>query len=187
MTRCLRLLILDSADFGTFLCGLCDFAVKAFMMRFLGTAPIEPRAYLAGKLAALACWASLVARFFWPAVVWFSSPGLVILGAVLVAVGLLLMIVGGVNLGSSARVGLPKEQTALKTGGLYKYSRNPMYLGGFLTCLAAIAWTMNPIIIALVITTALFHHKIVLAEERFLAARFGSAWQEYSRRVRRYL
>ena len=157
------------------------------MMRFLGTAPIEPWAYLAGKLAFLGCLIALTARWLWPALDWWNAPGLNLLGAVLLGLGLLIVLISGFNLGSSTRVGLPQEQTALKTGGLYRFSRNPMYLGGFLTCLAAVAWTMNPIIIALVITTALIHHKIVLAEEKFLGAQFGDAWVEYSSKVRRYL
>jgi protein-S-isoprenylcysteine O-methyltransferase Ste14 len=156
-------------------------------MRFLGTIPITPLAYLAGKVSLLACWGTLIARPFCPGVVWFRSPGLGVLGAVLLVVGLLLMVAAGVNLGGSLRMGLPTEKTALRTSGPYRYSRNPMYVGGFLTCLAALAWTANPVIFVLSAVAAIVHHRIVLAEEKYLAAEFGEAWTEYSRKVRRYL
>ena len=156
-------------------------------MPFLGAIPINPYAYLIGKLSVFACWSSLVVRFFWSGIVWFRSPWLDVLGGVALVLGLLLMVAGAVNLGSSLRMGLPTEKTALKTGGPYKYTRNPMYLGGLLTCFAAVAWTANPIIFVLTVVSALVHHKIVLAEEMYLAAEFGDAWMEYSSKVRRYL
>jgi len=156
-------------------------------VRFVGAVPIRPYAYLIGKLSVLACWASLVGKHFWPGIVWFSSPGLDVLGAVLLVTGLVLMVAGGVNLGGSLRVGLPREKTVLRTGGVFRYTRNPMYVGGFVTCLAAVAWTANPVVFVLAIVAAIVHHTIVLAEEKYLAAEFGDAWTEYSRRVRRYL
>jgi protein-S-isoprenylcysteine O-methyltransferase Ste14 len=156
-------------------------------MRFFGAAPINPYALVMGKLCAVACWASLVARFFWRGLVWFRSPWLDALGAVLLAVGLLLALAGLVNLGGSLRVGLPTGKTALKTSGVYRYTRNPIYVGGLLMCLAAVAWTMHPMILALCLVAAIVHHRIVLAEEKFLAAEFGDAWTQYSAKVRRYL
>ena len=40
---------------------------------------------------------------------------------------------------------------------------------------------------ACLLVTAIVHHRIVLAEERFLERRFGRAWLDYRARVRRYL
>jgi len=156
-------------------------------VRFVGTAPINPYAYLAGKLSVGGCWASLVAGRFRPDLVWFRSPRLEVCGAVLVVLGLLLMVGGAANLGRSLRVGLPTGKTVLKTCGLYRYTRNPMYVGGLLTCLAAVARTANPVILVLSAVAAIVHHRIVLAEEKYLAAEFGDAWTEYCRKVRRYL
>jgi len=97
------------------------------------------------------------------------------------------MLSGAASLGSALRMGLPKEKTTLRTRGPYRYTRNPMCVSGPLTCLAAIAWTANPPIFVLSAVAAIVHHKIVLAEERYLAAEFGDAWTEYSGKVRRYL
>jgi protein-S-isoprenylcysteine O-methyltransferase Ste14 len=62
-----------------------------------------------------------------------------------------------------------------------------MYVGGFLTCLATSAWTANPVIFVLSAAAAIVHHRIVLAEEKYLAVEFGDAWTEYASKVRRYL
>jgi hypothetical protein len=67
-------------------------------VRFLGTAPIRPYAYLVGKLSVLACWGVLVARYVWPGIVWFRSPGPDVLGAVLLVMGLLLLLTGAASL-----------------------------------------------------------------------------------------
>lgn len=91
------------------------------------------------------------------------------------------------NLGDSLRMGIPSEDTFLKTGGMYRYTRNPIYLGGLSTCLAAVVWTLNPYVILLMLLASAIHHRIVLAEEQFLSARFGDAWTDYSAKVPRYL
>ncbi len=144
-------------------------------------------AYLAGKLSLLGCWAALVAAYLWPPVVWFRSPALWLLGVCLMVTGLFVLGAGIANLGGSLRMGLPEEKTALKTSGIYRYTRNPIYVGGLLTCLAAVAWTANPWIAALCAVAAIVHHRVVLAEERYLASEFGSEWREYAARVRRYV
>ena len=156
-------------------------------MNLLGTPPIARLPYVLGKLSLLACVAALVARWWWPAIVRFRHPVLDGLGAVVLAVGLLVAVVGGMELGASTRVGLPEEQTALKTGGLYHYTRNPMYVGAYLACLAAILWTANLIVVALALIVVLVHHQVILAEERYLTATFGDAYSDYTTRVPRYL
>lgn len=71
--------------------------------------------------------------------------------------------------------------------GLFRVSRNPMYVGVYATLLAAVLFTLNPVVAAVAVFVAAVHHRVVLAEERYLASAFGSEYAEYSRRVRRYL
>jgi protein-S-isoprenylcysteine O-methyltransferase Ste14 len=101
--------------------------------------------------------------------------------------GALVLTISLVNLGSSLRVGLPKEQTTLKTNGLYAITRNPIYLGAYLLCAASCLFVphwLNFVFFALVV---LIHHQIILGEEKFLAQRFGKAWVDYAKKVRRYI
>ncbi len=91
------------------------------------------------------------------------------------------------ELDTDTRTGLAREATTLRTGGIYGVSRNPMYLAIVILHLAAVVavpslWTAIPLVVAAVI-----HDRIVRAEERFLAERFGLAYRTYHGRVRRYL
>jgi protein-S-isoprenylcysteine O-methyltransferase Ste14 len=101
--------------------------------------------------------------------------------------GFLLLLAGRLELGRSFRIGRPREHTDMQTGGLFRVSRNPMYLGVFSTLIAAVVYTTNPVVLAVAALVILAHHRIVLAEEQHLEATFGEAYVAYCRRVRRYL
>ncbi|HNT74294.1 MAG TPA: isoprenylcysteine carboxylmethyltransferase family protein [Anaerolineae bacterium] len=87
----------------------------------------------------------------------------------------------------SLRVGLAQENTALRTTGVYRLSRNPMLLGLYLMAIGSAVYVQNPINWMLVIIALTVHHKIILAEEVFLENRFGDVWIEYRNNVRRYI
>ena len=56
---------------------------------------------------------------------------------------------------------------------MFGLSRNPMYLGVYTTLLASALYTFNPIVLAAGLFVVVVHHRIVLAEERYLASAFG--------------
>ncbi len=92
------------------------------------------------------------------------------------------------QLGDELRFGLSQEgDMALKSNGWYRVSRNPLYLGFYLIGLASCLTVPTWFNIALVLLALSIHHRIVLSEERFLKQRFGPVYDEYARRVRRYL
>jgi protein-S-isoprenylcysteine O-methyltransferase Ste14 len=101
--------------------------------------------------------------------------------------GFLLLFSGRFRLGESFRIGSPKEKTYLHVDGLFRLSRNPMYLGVYATILASVLYTWNPFVLLLGIFVVVVHHQIVLAEEKYLQEQFGKEYAEYCRRVRRYL
>ena len=101
--------------------------------------------------------------------------------------GFVLLFNGRFGLGSSFRLGSPQESTSLKVDGLFRFSRNPMYLGVYATLLASVLYTLNPILLLVAIFVAAVHHRIVLAEEQYLRSVFGEEYVDYCRRVRRYL
>ena len=90
-------------------------------------------------------------------------------------------------MGNSFRIGSPKENTKLKVNGLFRFSRNPMYLGVYTTILASIVYTLNPILLVVGIFVIAVHHRIVLAEEQYLLQAFGEEYKEYCAHVRRYI
>lgn len=82
----------------------------------------------------------------------------------------------------------PQETSALVTSGIYRISRNPMYVGLTLVLLAwavflSSGWSLAGVI-AFVLYIARFQ---ILPEERVLSAKFGEAYAAYKSRVRRWL
>ncbi|MFM7737256.1 MAG: methyltransferase family protein [Alphaproteobacteria bacterium] len=88
------------------------------------------------------------------------------------------------------RGGTNKEIDAptLVVQGFYAHSRNPMYFGNFLL-LVGLAMLWNSAFVTLLVLSLMLLaiHAIVRAEERFLAGRFGAQYDDYCRRVNRFL
>ena len=82
----------------------------------------------------------------------------------------------------------PRKTTALVTSGVYRITRNPMYLGLALLLTAWAVWLsaawalLGPLVFVAYITR--FQ---ILPEERALSALFGQPYRDYTRRVRRWL
>ena len=77
--------------------------------------------------------------------------------------------------------------TELNTSGPYAHTRNPLYLGNFLITLGVCLVAHDPILLALVaVLFAAQYRAIVAAEEGFLRARFGPAFDDYFARVPRF-
>ena len=72
--------------------------------------------------------------------------------------------------------------------GLYRVSRNPMYVCVLVVLLgwAASFGSLGLLGYALAVGIA-FHLRVVLGEEPWLERTHGAAWQQYTRRVRRWL
>jgi protein-S-isoprenylcysteine O-methyltransferase Ste14 len=82
----------------------------------------------------------------------------------------------------------PETSAALVTGGVYSFTRNPMYLG---MLLALIGWAaylssswslLGPVLFVMYI--ARFQ---IVPEEKALDQLFGASFAEYRRRVRRWI
>ena len=115
-------------------------------------------------------------------------PARIILGAVLFLAGGLLVVAGE---RSFHRVGtnVPpwRPALALATDGIYRYLRNPMYVGAIAMLLGIAAALASDWIAILVIPTALtLHYGVVLREERYLETKFGDDYRAYKARVPRY-
>lgn len=79
------------------------------------------------------------------------------------------------------------DARGLNQNGVYRYSRNPMYLAYFL-CFAGMAvLTRSWGLFALVLVFQVCTHWVILAEERECLARFGEPYRQYMEQVRRYL
>lgn len=132
--------------------------------------------------------AGLVLEFFWRTHV-FSVP-------VRVAIGLLLLAAGFLMASQAVRefkradtnVEVYKPATSLVTSGLYRYSRNPIYVGLTLAYLGAgLLADSLWVLVLLIPVLVLIHYGVILREEEYLQRKFGAAYFHYVRSVRRWL
>jgi protein-S-isoprenylcysteine O-methyltransferase Ste14 len=87
--------------------------------------------------------------------------------------------------GTPAPIDAPKR---LVVRGLYRYCRNPMYLGVFTTIVGWAALFQQASLLAYALVVGLcFHLFVVLYEEPHLQRTFGSSYQEYRAQVGRWL
>jgi len=87
--------------------------------------------------------------------------------------------------GTPAPIDAPKQ---LVVRGLYRYTRNPMYVGVLTVILGwVVLFPALPLLLYALVVAACFQLFIVLYEERHLAAEFGSQYEEYRSHVGRWL
>ena len=157
-------------------------------MEVLGKSTINPFLFYSGKIAGYFTWIVLLLSFLNINILTKTIPWrLDIIGYIFLIIGLSFSILSLFTLGKSTRFGIPTKKTALKTGGLYKISRNPIYLGFDLMTISSILFLLNPVIIVTGIFSMLVYHLIIIGEEQFLEQAFGADYLEYKKKVRRYL
>jgi len=112
----------------------------------------------------------------------------IVTGISLYIFGMALFVVALYNLNPiSLKFGLPTEKTKLQKNGLYRFSRNPIYLSLFIIFLGSILSTQNILVICCTVISTYLHIKIIIREESFLMDKFGREWLEYKKQVRRFL
>ena len=75
--------------------------------------------------------------------------------------------------------------TSLQTNGIYRITRNPMYLGlviayAGITCIAGNWWSASFLIILIFL-----QNLIIIKEEKYLEREFGQQYLDYKQKVRR--
>ena len=81
-----------------------------------------------------------------------------------------------------------RPATTLVSSGPYKVTRNPMYVSLALLTVALALFLNTWWPVLLVVPTLLaVQHLVIVPEEKYLRRRFGAEYDEYARRVRRWL
>ncbi len=73
------------------------------------------------------------------------------------------------------------------THGVYRYSRNPIYIGYFLIFLGVSLLIGSWFYLGAALIYQYSVHWLILSEERWCREQFGASYAEYERKVRRYL
>jgi protein-S-isoprenylcysteine O-methyltransferase Ste14 len=102
------------------------------------------------------------------------------------------IVIDGAAAGRFRRLGTAvqpwKPTTALATDGLYRFTRNPIYVGFALIYLGLTAAVDSLAALVLLPLCLVVVDRFVIArEERYLAAKFGPEYDAYRRKVRRWL
>ena len=89
---------------------------------------------------------------------------------------------------NSWRAGIPDEdKTELVTAGIYKYSRNPAFLGFDFMYTGVLLLYFNPLTLVFSAFAMVMLHLQILQEEKYLAGVFGEEYIEHKKRVFIYL
>jgi len=126
---------------------------------------------------------------------WFAPTSFVhgtlrcILGVLIVVAGIALTVGGFVTQKRAGTDPIPfNPSTRIVAHGLYRFTRNPMYVG-FALCTLALAILADStwMLLAVPIGIFLIDRIVIVREERYLERKFGEEYLNYKRRVRRWL
>jgi protein-S-isoprenylcysteine O-methyltransferase Ste14 len=82
----------------------------------------------------------------------------------------------------------PEAASAIVASGIYRRSRNPMYLGFMLMLAGWSAFLANPLAMLLLPAFIVYMNRFqIVPEERALSAKFGAKYRDYMRQARRWI
>jgi protein-S-isoprenylcysteine O-methyltransferase Ste14 len=82
----------------------------------------------------------------------------------------------------------PEKASALVSAGVYRVTRNPMYVGMLCLLLAWAAFLATPAVLVGPLLFVLYITRFqIIPEERILRERFGEPYVEYMKQVRRWI
>lgn len=112
-----------------------------------------------------------------------------IAGAALCGIGVVLMSAAIWQMMRKRTTFVPRrDPTALVTGGVFRLSRNPIYLGDALILGGLILWWDVPLAAPLLpVFMLIIQHRFILGEEMRLRLRFDDAFEKWAARTRRWL
>ena len=121
----------------------------------------------------------------------FAVPGREIITTLLVAAGVVIAVAGIVAFQRAATTvnpTRPEGASSLVDTGIYRITRNPMYLGMLLMLLGWAVWLAHlASFLLLPLFVAYMNRFQIKPEERALRAKFGESFDVYSRTVRRWV
>lgn len=128
-------------------------------------------------------------------VIWFTptngmAPNMILaitIGAIIISLtGLIVraIAIGTTPKGTSGRNTKGQVAESLNTSGIYSSLRHPLYLGNYLMWIGVVIFTFNvDFIIIVSLAFWLYYERIMFAEERFLEAKFGKTYLDWSQHV----
>ena len=113
----------------------------------------------------------------------------VFLGILFAISGVILLFLAFTEMETSFRMGIPSEEedpAPLITSGIFKYLRNPGFLGYDLGAIGTFLFAPSLILFIIVVTICIVFHFQILEEEKYLAKVHGETYLKYLNSVGRY-
>jgi len=101
--------------------------------------------------------------------------------------GLLIFLLGAILYMKSIVDFARPENNGINKKGLYKYSRNPMYVAFFLYFLGCSLLINSWFYFIILIVFQISVHYLILSEEKWCIKKFGKEYNDYMKKVRRYI
>lgn len=160
----------------------------------LGKPTIQPLLFFTGKFFLFAVWAifAFIALFpqyrhLIPFVIQEQIPDVQkLLAAVLLIPANLIIVPAYLSMGIITHIGLPEGKHELRTTGIYKISRNPMYSSFIFLNTAAFLFLPSILLLVIMVYGMVVHHFIILEEEKYLENQFKDQYRNYKASVPRY-
>jgi protein-S-isoprenylcysteine O-methyltransferase Ste14 len=177
---------------------LATFILGAFLAkngkRAMGRPTIHPVLFYSGKFLLFAVWALFCAISIFPEYrnsVPFLIQGYTpdvqkLLAAIFLIPANLIIVPAYLSMGLITNIGLPTGKHELRTTGIYKFSRNPMYASFIFLNTATFLFLPSILLLFIMLYGMIVHHFIILGEERFLDTQFGDEYRKYKAQVPRY-
>lgn len=121
----------------------------------------------------------------------FTLPGRLAIAIAAAALGVAISVAGVVSFRrakTTVNPTNPGAASSLVATGIYRLTRNPMYLGLFLVLAGWAIYLSNIVAFAGPLLLVLYLNRFqIVPEERALAAKFGMSFDDYRRRTRRWI
>ena len=177
---------------------LATFVLGAFLAKngkhAMGKPTIYPVLFYSAKFLLFVVWSlfSLIAIFpeyrsLVPLLIQDQTPDVQkLLACVFLIPANLIIVPAYLSMGLITNIGLPTGKHELRTSGIYRISRNPMYASFIFLNTATFLYLPSILLLGIMIYGMIVHHYIILGEEKFLENKFGDKYRNYKVQVPRY-
>lgn len=117
----------------------------------------------------------------------YSVTEIRIVGIVIGVIAVVFFALATITMKTNWRVGIPEEKTSLVTAGIYRWSRNPAFVGFDLLYLSVCLMFFNIPLVVISLWAAIMLHLQILQEEEHMHSTFGAEYDEYKKHTMRYL
>ncbi len=161
----------------------------------MGKPSVTPWLFILSKLTVAVLFAVLMAACISPGF-FLKIPWLIqteipavqqLMALIFLLAGNLFLIPAFYTLSIFTRAGLPTSPHVLRTDGVYRISRNPMYVSFWFFFVACFLLVPSLLLALLIFFCLIVHHFIILNEEKFLENSFGDQYLSYKSQVARYI